>query len=188
MSRLDALHASCARLRTIGQGLRDADLVASAYPTEWTVADVFSHLGSSATIFGHFFDDVIESREPVEGRHQRIWDEWNAKAPSAHVEHCLIADGELLARLEASDEAQRAGFEFSMGPISVGFDGFVGLRLNEHAMHTWDIEVAFDPSATIPAAIADHVVDNLALTARFSGRAGDVARTVGVATTDTGQA
>ena len=31
-----------------------------------------------------------------------------------------------------------------MGPLSLGFNEFVGLRLNEHAFHTWDIEVVFD--------------------------------------------
>lgn len=70
------------------------------------------------------------------------------------------------------------------GPIEVDFDGFVGLRLNEHAVHTWDIDVALDPRATIPAETARHVADNLKLIARFTAKpTGDTA-TITVATPD----
>ena len=33
-----------------------------------------------------------------------------------------------------------------MGPMQFDFGGLVGLRLNEHTLHTWDIEVVDDPS------------------------------------------
>jgi hypothetical protein len=49
----------------------------------------------------------------------------------------------------------------SMGPMEWGFTEFVGMRLNEHAFHTWDIEVVDDPEATLPAQVAALVVDNL---------------------------
>ena len=43
------------------------------------------------------------------------------------------------------------------------FDGFVGLRLNEHALHLWDVEVALDPAATVAAGSVDAMVDNLGM-------------------------
>jgi hypothetical protein len=69
--------------------------------------------------------------------------------------------------------------------MSFDFDGFVGLRLNEHAFHTWDIDVVLDPDATIPAPIAAFVVDNLELIGRYTAQAtaGDPA-TITVRTTD----
>jgi hypothetical protein len=70
-----------------------------------------------------------------------------------------------------------------MGPLSLGFNQFAGLRLNEHVFHTWDIEVVFDDGARLPEDAAALVVDNLALIARFSGRADGEARTVVVRTT-----
>jgi hypothetical protein len=48
--------------------------------------------------------------------------------------------------------------------------GFVGLRLNEHAFHTWDVEVALDPSATVAADAVDLVVDNLGMIVRYAGK------------------
>ena len=63
-----------------------------------------------------------------------------------------------------------------------GFSEFVGLRLNEHALHTWDIEVVADPAATIPAPVAALVVDNLELVARFTGKPTGDTTTITVAT------
>ena len=57
-----------------------------------------------------------------------------------------------------------------MGPLSLGFDELVGMRLNEHAFHTWDIAVVLDEAAGLPEDAAALVVDNLSLIARFSGR------------------
>ena len=44
-------------------------------------------------------------------------------------------------------------------------------RLNEHAVHSWDVDVTLEPSAVIPADAAAVIVDNLGLIAGFSGRA-----------------
>ena len=71
-----------------------------------------------------------------------------------------------------------------MGPMTFGFDQFAGLRLNEHAFHTWDIEVAVDPGATIPRQVAGLVVDNLELIARYTGKPTGDTTTITVATTD----
>ena len=58
------------------------------------------------------------------------------------------------------------------------------LRLNEHAFHTWDIEVVFDDGAHLPHDAAAVVVDNLGLIARFTGRPTGEVRDVVVRTTD----
>jgi hypothetical protein len=44
------------------------------------------------------------------------------------------------------------------------------MRFNEHAFHTWDIDVVRDPAATIPQQIAELVVDNLDLVARYTAK------------------
>ncbi len=181
---LRALHASAARLAARGRALSDADLARSAYPTEWSVGDVFSHLGSAAVIFTHLFNDVVHQRDAEEGRNAAVWSEWNAKAASAQVTECLEADVVLLEHLEGLDEGRRATFHFTMGPLDVDFEGFVGLRLNEHAVHSWDIDEAFDPAATIPADVAGVVAGNLRTATRFGAKPDGPARHVTVATTD----
>ena len=36
--------------------------------------------------------------------------------------------------------------------MTLDFEQFVGMRLNEHVLHTWDIEVVDNPTATLLAA------------------------------------
>ncbi|MGZ4711242.1 MAG: hypothetical protein ACXWBN_21070, partial [Acidimicrobiales bacterium] len=95
----------------------------------------------------------------------------------------LAADAGLLERLNALTDEQRAAFRLVMGPLDLDFDGFVGLRLNEHAVHTWDVEVTFDPSAELAPTSVAVVIDSLEMIAGFSGRPTGTEQTVRVHTT-----
>ena len=180
--KLGALRASVARLRGIVEPLGADELRASAYPTEWTVADVLSHLGSGAVILRARIDGSLADRE-LPGEFERpIWDEWNAKPPEAKAADGLAADRALLDRIDSLTDDERARVSFAMGPIQLDLAGLVGLRVNEHAVHTWDVEVVFDPQATIPHEQASEVVDNLGLIVRFAGKPAGPSRDLHVRT------
>ena len=181
---LIALRDSVQRLRGIVGPLDDHAISQSAYPSEWTIAQVMSHLGSGAVILQRRLDDQLSGTSTPDDFAPAIWDVWNAKTPRAQVDDGLAADSAFLAQLEAVSDPVRERFSFSMGPMAFDFDGLVGLRVNEHAFHTWDIDVALDPAATIPNAIAANVVDNLALIVRFTARPSDVPTTITVRTTE----
>ena len=181
---LGALRASVGRLNELVAGLDDAQLESQSYDTEWSVAQVLSHLGSGAVIMRRRLEDIRAGRETPDDVAPSVWDEWNAKTPRAQADDALVADEAVLQALEAVDEGERARLTFPMGPLSLGFDEFAGLRLNEHAFHSWDIAVVLDDDARLPPDAAALVVDNLALIARFSGRADGEERTVAVRTTD----
>jgi uncharacterized protein (TIGR03083 family) len=183
-AHVDALRSSVERLRDLAGPLTEEQLTGRAYPTEWTVAQVLSHLGSGAVITQRRLEDALAGQDTPDGFAPDVWDTWNAKSPVAQRDDALAADAALLARLEAVAPEDRDRFTSAMGPMTLGFADFVGMRLNEHAFHTWDIEVVAHPAATIPAAVAALVVDNLQLIARFTGKpTGDTA-TITVATTD----
>jgi len=183
-TNLLALRSSVEHLRTVAGGIDPAKLDAPAYPAQWSIADVFSHVGSGAVIMEHNLRDVVEGRETDGSFNQATWDEWNAKGSETKVADALEADRALLERLEGIDDDHRGRFSFSMGPIHADFDDFVGLRLNEHALHTWDVEVSLDPSVTIPSDVADAVIDHLDMVVRFSGKASGGVRTVNVRTVE----
>lgn len=168
--QLEALRGSVERLRRIVEPLTSEQLRASAYPTEWCIADVLSHIGSGAVIMGLRLDATVEGRELPDDVAQPIWDEWNAKSPEAKAADGLAADRTVLDQFDALSADQKAGLSFSVGPIQLDFTTFLGLRLNEHALHTWDIEVALDPSATVPTDAARFVVDQLGMLVQFAGR------------------
>ena len=179
-----ALRASVDRLHGLVSGLDDAQLVSPSYCDDWTIAQVLSHLGSGAVIARRGLQDVRAGTPTPEDFNQSVWDEWNAKSPRAQADEALVADAALVEAYEAVPEAERGSLTFSLGPVSLGFDEMVGMRLNEHAFHTWDIAVALDDDAVVPVDAAALVVDNLALIARFSGRPDGQNRTIAVRTTD----
>jgi uncharacterized protein (TIGR03083 family) len=181
-AHLQALSSSVNRLRGLVEPLTDDDLTAGAYPSEWSIADVLSHLGSGAVITRRRLEDVLAGRETPDGFAPGVWDVWNSKSPAAQRADALEADSALMAALEAVPVEDRERVSLAMGPMTQGFAEFVGMRLNEHAFHTWDIEVANEPTATLPSQAAALVVDNLELVAGFTAKpTGDI-RTV-IATT-----
>jgi uncharacterized protein (TIGR03083 family) len=182
--RLDALHSSVAHLATVVARIPESDYEVSAYPTEWSIADTMSHIGSGAVILKHMFDDTVTGRSADGNFNQSVWDEWNAKAPADQVKDALVADAQLLASLESLPDEQRGAFHFSMGPFDLDFDGFVGMRLGEQAMHTWDVEVALDPSAVLSGEVADAVLDGIAMVVGFSGKPTGEDKAVHVLTTN----
>lgn len=163
--------------------MAEDELTAGAYPADWTVAQVLSHLGSAAVIMQRRLEDALAGQDTPDDFAPGVWGTWNAKSPAAQRDDALAADAALLARIEAVPPNERNEFAFAMGPMSLGFAQFVGMRLNEHAFHTWDIEVVAHPAATIPVPVAALVVDNLEIVARFTGKpTGDIS-TITVATT-----
>jgi uncharacterized protein (TIGR03083 family) len=167
----DAIHAlrsSVDRLTDLVRSLDDTGLVRQAYPKEWTIADVMSHLGSGAVIARRRLQASLDDLEPPDDFNQRVWDEWNAKSPRAKADDAVAADAEMMSALEATNPDDRARFKIAMGPLELDWDAFLGMRLNEHLVHEWDVAVALDPTVALAADGTDVVVDNLELIARFT--------------------
>jgi len=179
-----ALRSSSGRLRGLVDSLDDTELVVRAYPESWTVADLLSHVGSGAVIMQRRLDDVLANQPTPDDFTPGVWDEWNAKSPKSKAEDALTADAGLVDRLESLSPEDQAKFKMSMGPMTLDFDAYVGMRLNEHALHTWDVEVVKDPSAALPLDVAALVVDRLDLIARYTGKPTGSERTIIVHTTD----
>ena len=178
------MRASVGNLHDLAGGLDDEQIALPSYCDEWSIAQVLSHLGSGAVIFRRGLDDARAGSTAPDDFNQSVWDEWDAKAPRAQAEDALIADEALTEALESIDEAERARLTFSMGPMTLGFDQYIGFRLNDHAFHVWDIAVTFDAAARLSDAVVPPVLDNLATIVGFSGRPDGQERTVAVHTTD----
>lgn len=160
-----------------------ADLTRPAYPREWSIADTLSHIGSSAVIMHRRLDDALTGTDTPDDFAPGVWDSWNARTPLAQRDAALAADAALLERIDSVTDREREGFSLGMGPFTLDFGAFLGMRLNEHALHTWDIEVAVDPAATIPEQLVPLLVDNLELIARYTAKPTGETWTLTVATT-----
>jgi uncharacterized protein (TIGR03083 family) len=177
----EILGASVARLRALVEPLSPDELRARAYPSEWTIADVLSHLGSGAEIFTLWVEQALGGPEAAP---QPIWDAWNAKDPDATAADALRADGALLERLDALSDDDRERLTFQMGPLTVDHSGFIRLRINEHTLHTWDIAVVADPAATLPPDATSIVLHALPMIAGYTGKPTGSTRRVRVRTSE----
>ena len=172
---IDALRHSHDLLRANVEPL-DADQVQQrSYASEWSIAQVLSHLGSGAQIFSMFLDAGMSGAEPPgQAAFPPIWEAWNTRAPQAQAADGLTADGELVQRFESLDADQRDRVRLQLFGMDLDITGLARMRLSEHAVHSWDVAVALDPAATVAADAVDLLIDTLdqiaGRTAKTEGR------------------
>jgi uncharacterized protein (TIGR03083 family) len=168
---ISALRNSHDRFVAAVQPLDDADVEGPSYDSEWSIAQVASHLGSQAEIFEMFLEAGLAG-QPAPGNEQfpPVWDRWNAKPPAQQVADSVAANAKFVTRLEQLPDSERTAFALHMFGIDLDLSGLAGLRLSEHAMHTWDVAVALDPDAAVSADAVELLVDTLPSTASRVGR------------------
>jgi uncharacterized protein (TIGR03083 family) len=156
-----------------------------SYASEWSIAQVLSHLGSQSEIFGLFLDAGLSGQDPPGAEaFGPIWDTWNAKDPQAQASDALRADVATLERFEALDADARARLHLHMFGMELGTTGLARMRLGEHAIHTWDVAVALDPEATVEPDAVALLIDTLDQLAGRSAKPDGKPRKVHVLTSD----
>jgi uncharacterized protein (TIGR03083 family) len=157
---LTAVRASHDRLVAALAPLSDEQVAGPSYADEWSIAQVASHLGSGAEIFG-LFVDAGRRQVPAPGAEQfgPIWDTWNAKPAPEQARDAVRADAAFLDRVDALSPDEREQWRLDMFGSEHTLSALLRLRLGEHALHTWDIVVALDPSATVAEDATAIVVD-----------------------------
>ena len=180
-----AVRASHDRLAGLVAGLDGDGLRAQSYDTEWSVADVLSHLGSGAEIFSLYIEAGATGGDPPAPEDFKpIWETWNARSPEDQAAQSIAVNEALVKRAESLTPEQRAGFHVTMfGRLPLDLAGVLGMRLSEHAVHTWDIAVTLDPAAKVAADAVDLLVDRLPMMVGFMGKQAPAPVTVAVTTT-----
>jgi uncharacterized protein (TIGR03083 family) len=181
--------------------LTDEQLSGPSGASEWTVAQVLSHLGSGAEIGLATLASALGTGPATgPGFNESVWDRWNALGPREQAANFLDHDARLVAAFEALTAEQRATTQVDLGflPAPLPLASYAGMRLNETALHSWDVRVALDPAATVPAdvaaVLAEHLAGDLGFLVGFIGKADALAAPVvvdiegsgyGLAVTDT---
>jgi uncharacterized protein (TIGR03083 family) len=150
---LQALDSSSRRLEALVADLPERELSQRSFASEWTVAQVLSHLGSAAEICTVLVRRAIagDATGPVMEEIRPVWRRWDALAGPAQRDAWRAADTahrELLSSLSPTEHASLRVLYFS-GSLDIA--GYAGYRLSEQSVHGWDIAVTLDPAARIPA-------------------------------------
>lgn len=159
---ISTLRQSHDRLAGVVGKLSPEQVSGPSYCDEWSVAQVLSHLGSGAEIaLLNLEASLAGDPAPSRDLYQEIWDRWNAKSPEAMAADGLATDERHVSRYEGLNDEQLASLSMEFLGRTLDATGMVGIRLIEHAVHTWDVEVTTDPAATVQAEAARLVVDLL---------------------------
>jgi uncharacterized protein (TIGR03083 family) len=182
---ISALRHSHDRLQSLAGPLGADQLEQRSYASEWSIAQVLSHLGSQAEIFGLFLDAGLAGQDPP-GREQfpLIWDVWNAKDAQAQAADGLSADEATLQRFESLDADQRARLRLKAFGMDLDTAGLARMRLSEHAIHTWDVAAALDAAATVAPDAVGLLIDTVGQLAARSAKPDGKQRRIRILTSD----
>lgn len=183
-----ALRSGHDDLAALVAGLSAEQLTTQSVATEWDVSQVVSHLGSGAVIGLEALEASIEGR-PNRGMdyNKEVWARWDGMSPAERQAEFPVANAALVERYEGLDDATRNDLRVDLGflpqPIDVKTAG--NFRLNEFALHSWDVRATFDAAATVrPEAVAP-LLDQVAMLLGWVGKADRLGRTATVAVTTT---
>jgi uncharacterized protein (TIGR03083 family) len=155
---IDALRSGHDRLAALIAGFAPDDLVRPSAASEWQVSQVLSHLGSGAEIgLATLTAAQTGSPGPDGDFNRKVWARWDAMPPAEHASGFVEANQRLVEAYESLDATARAELRINLGflPEPVDVATAARFRLSEFTLHRWDVEVAFDPHATLaPDAVA----------------------------------
>lgn len=158
---LCALEHSHDRLVEVVASSSTEELSSPSYCSAWTIAQVLSHLGSGGEIFVLRLDAALSSRPgPGRDESERIWYRWNALGPKEMADQCLTSDERSIQALHDAGDSL-AGLKAEFMGRTLDAAQMIGMRLNEHAIHLWDLEVTRDPDAVIAPEAAAILVDRV---------------------------
>jgi uncharacterized protein (TIGR03083 family) len=151
------------------RGLGEADLTRQSYCTDWSVAQVLSHLGSGAEIALAQLQAARAATTPLGADDFRaVWARWDARRPREQAAAFAEAVPRLHDTVAALDQAERRELRpyFHAGPVDLVV--FLAFRLVEQALHAWDVHVAFEPASAVDADAVRLLVDLLPLGASLA--------------------
>jgi uncharacterized protein (TIGR03083 family) len=182
---IDAVRHSHDALRALAGPLTADQLQERSYDTEWSIAQVLSHLGSQAEVFNLWLDAGLTGQDPP-GRNEflPIWEAWNTRSAQAQAADSLQANEALVERLESLDEDERERFRLRMFGMDVDIAALARMRLSEHAIHSWDVAVALDPSARVAPEAVGLLIDTIGQLTVRAGQPDGTKRRVHVSADD----
>lgn len=146
-------------------GFDEEDLARQSGCSQWDVAQVLGHLGSGAEIgLATLRAGLAGEKGRGQEDNQAVWSRWNAMGRREKAAGFLHANEQLVSGVEGLDVTARQELKVELGFLPFPADAAVltGMRLNEAALHGWDVRVAFDAQATVTAEEAGIALENLA--------------------------
>lgn len=156
-----SLRAHHDRLTELVGAMTDEQLVLPSAAAEWRICDVLSHLGSGAEVMLRPVAAAIAGEPVGDGDNPAVWARWDAASPQEQAGWYVQHDARFVETLEALGAEQRAALAVDLGflPQPVPLVTAVGMRLNEVALHSWDVLAGLDDAAPLDAEAAEVLLE-----------------------------
>jgi uncharacterized protein (TIGR03083 family) len=150
---IDAQRRTHEQLADLVSTLSDEQLTHQSGASDWAVSQVLSHLGSGSEIHLDTLKLAQAGHERPNDQNEGIWARWDAMSPREQADAFQQHGRALVDWVADLDATQREDLRVVLpylpepAPLSL----YLGLRLNEDALHGWDVAVAYDDKAEIAA-------------------------------------
>lgn len=164
--------------------LDPADITHPSAASEWTVAQVLSHLGSGAEIGLAALEAALAGKpNPGMEFNRSVWAVWDGRSAAEQAANFPAAGEKQVSRFEGLDEQTKADLRIDVGflPQPIDVARAASMRLNELALHSWDVRAGFDPTATLAPEAAELLLDTIGPLLGFAGKADRIEGTVRLA-------
>jgi uncharacterized protein (TIGR03083 family) len=159
---IETLRRSHDNLASLVEPMTPEQVRGRSYCRDWSTAQVLSHLGSGAEIALLMLPGALGEGPPASrDAFPPVWDVWNAKSPDAQAADGIASDEKHVERLEQLTDEELAAARMDFLGMQLDATGIIRLRLGEHVLHTWDVAVMQDPTATVQADAVELLIDNV---------------------------
>jgi uncharacterized protein (TIGR03083 family) len=142
--------------------LAPGQLEQGSYCRDWSVAQVLSHIGSSAEIALLGLERALLQGSPLDREEfPIIWERWDSLSPIDKANEMIVWDRRYVSVLEGLDDKTLKSLRMNLFGMDLDAVHVVGIRLGEHALHSWDVAVTFDPAAEVLASSVELLVDRV---------------------------
>jgi uncharacterized protein (TIGR03083 family) len=177
LTRIRALHDELVARAT---SATDEELARASGATQWSVAEVLAHLGSQAEIASAGLPALLSGGEaPGQEFNESVWARWNAMGDRAKAESFIEHSNAVVAAVEAVPDRDERTVKLAFLPFPLPFAAVMGMRLNEYALHGWDVRQGLDADARIDDAsaelMAQHLGGGMSFMLGFIGKADQLA-------------
>lgn len=158
------------------RGLSPDQVTGPSGASEWTIAQVLSHLGSGAEIGLAGLESALGSGPLPADFNKSVWARWDAMGPQDQADGFLTANETYVGRYEALDDTTRNSLMIDMGflPAPVDVATHASFRLNEFTLHSWDVRVVTDPQAVLAPDAVEPLLGVLPYLIGWLGKPSDV--------------
>ena len=166
------LHRLHDELVDLAGRLGEGEARAQSYCDEWSVAQVFSHLGSGAEIGREELSAALAGEDPP--ARENIWARWDALEPADMVRGFAPSDARYLGVIDDLLEAGTPAPEEIRVPLHSWFldlQTVLVFRMLEVGLHQWDVRVVREPTVEVDTEAAQLLLEAYPL--QFVGHAAD---------------